>query len=44
MNVAIDKAIALLRVGNRSWNVSKIGEKIHTICDSVVTLYSNFLN
>jgi hypothetical protein len=36
MNVAIDKAIALLRVGNRPWNVSKI-EKIHTICDSVVT-------
>ena len=43
MNVVIDKAIALLRVGNRSWNVSKIG-KIHTICDSAVTLYSNFLN
>jgi hypothetical protein len=36
MNVAIDKAIALLRVGNQSWNVYKI-RKIHTICDSVVT-------
>ena len=43
MNVVIDKAIALLRVGNGSWNISKIG-KIHTICNSVVTLYSNFLN
>jgi hypothetical protein len=37
MNVAIDKAIALLRVGNRSWNVSKIGKIRLTVFDYYLT-------